>query len=192
MRRLAGWAVLAGLLATAAVAGGAGDDEWVQDSRDAAKQLGATLMGELTAALQTSPVEAIDVCKLRAPGIAAELGEQAGARIGRTALRVRNPANAPTDWQRDVLESFAASLAAGADAASLEHVEVAETGGVTERRWMKPIMTAPLCLTCHGGQIPAGIAQALSVAYPEDQATGFEAGQLRGAFYVVWRESAPK
>lgn len=163
---------------------------WVIDSRAAAQALGSRLMGELTTALARSPAAAIDVCSERAPQIAAEEAAARGAELGRTALRVRNPDNAPQAWQRRGLESLAASLAAGADPATLEFTEVAGTDGTVERRWMKPIMTGPLCLTCHGATLAPGVAEAVEARYPEDAATGFAAGELRGAFWVVWREPA--
>jgi hypothetical protein len=165
-------------------------ESWVLDSRAAAGQLGSQLMAELTGALQSSPADAIGVCRDRAPAIAAAVGARTGADLGRTALRVRNPANAPTDWQRLVLESFATQLAAGADPAGLEFTDTVISGGVTERRWMKPILTGPMCLQCHGSALAPGVADALTAAYPDDQATGFGAGELRGAFYVVWRRPA--
>jgi hypothetical protein len=178
------------LLLVAAHADSADPESWIVASRDAAGQLGGRLAGELASALQSSPVGAIAVCRERAPVIAAELARETGAQVGRTALKLRNPANAPLDWQRLVLESFATQLAAGASPASLEFTQIVESAGGLERRWMKPIMTAPLCLGCHGQALPPGVAEALAEKYPRDEATGFEAGQLRGAFYVVWREPA--
>jgi hypothetical protein len=53
-------------------------------------------------------------------------------------------------------------------------------------------MTAPLCLTCHGPTLAADVAAAVAARYPRDEATGFAAGDLRGALYVVWRETAPE
>lgn len=166
-------------------------EPWVVDSRAAAQQLGGRLMTELTRALQESPAAAIGVCSERAPAIAVEESAGRTASLGRTALRVRNAANAPTDWQRRALESFEAGLQAGAQPATLEFVDVVEVDGVIERRWMKPIMTGPLCLTCHGSNLVPEIASAIAARYPEDEATGFAAGDLRGAFYVVWREPPP-
>lgn len=163
---------------------------WVMESREAAQALGSRLMGELTAALARSPAAAIDVCSERAPQIAAEEAAARGAELGRTALRFRNPDNAPQAWQRRGLESLATALAAGADPATLEFTEVAATDGTVERRWMKPIMTGPLCLACHGATLAPEVAAAVEARYPDDTATGFAAGDLRGAFYVVWREPA--
>jgi hypothetical protein len=163
-RTLAGGIAI--LLLLVAAQADAGDPEsWIVASRDAAAQLGGRLAGELASALQSS-------------------------QVGRTALKLRNPANAPLDWQRSVLESFATQLATGASPASLEFTQTVGSAGGLERRWMKPIMTAPLCLGCHGRTLAPGVAEALAEKYPRDEATGFEAGQLRGAFYVVWREPA--
>jgi len=184
---LAGSAWLA--LAVPALAGGEDPAAWIAESRAAAQALGGALMGELTQALSRSPVEAIAVCSERAPAIAAEQAAHTGATVGRTAVRLRNPANAPAAWQRTVLEQFEREIAAGADPAALEYAQVVDAGGVVERRWMKPIMTAPLCLTCHGASLAPEVAAAIRARYPADRATGFAAGDLRGAFYVIWREA---
>lgn len=184
---------LAWLAAThLAVAGGPDPGGWVPESRQAAQALGGALIAELSSALAVSPVEAISVCSTRAPSIATEQSARFGATVGRTALRIRNPANAPAAWQREVLQQFARQLEAGADPATLEFAAEVNVGQVTERRFMKPIMTAPLCLTCHGDAVAPGLAQAIAERYPEDQATGFRAGELRGAFYVLWRDPGPE
>ncbi len=182
--------VLAWLASTpCAGAGEPGPEGWIRESRLAAQGLGGALMRELSAALAVSPLEAISVCSARAPAIAAEQSARLGAKVGRTALRVRNPANAPAPWQREALEDFARQLEAGADAAGLEYALEVVVDGATERRWMKPIMTAPLCLTCHGDALDPELAAVIAERYPEDRATGFTPGELRGAFYVVWLET---
>ena len=48
----------------------------------------------------------------------------------------------------------------------------------------------PLCLTCHGAALSPDVEAALAESYPEDHATGYSAGDLRGAF-VVERVIAP-
>jgi len=172
--------------------GAAQDDEWVVESRAAAGDLGAALMGELTRALAESPVAAIEVCSRRAGEIAARVSATTGAEVGRTAARYRNPDNAPTEWQQRGLDYFGAGLASGANPASLEFTETAVVDGRTIRRWMRPIMTAPLCLTCHGTDLQTEVAAVISERYPQDRATGFAAGDLRGAFHVSWVEARPE
>ena len=163
---------------------------WVDRSRALVAQLGGELKGELKGAIeQGGPVAAIGVCKERAPAIAARLSQQSGARVSRTALRVRNPANAPDDLQRAVLGQFAeqmASTPAGAAAGPPEAVfEIRGAQGI-ERRYMRAIPTEALCLTCHGATLSPELAAAIRRDYPADAATGFAQGELRGAFSVVW------
>jgi hypothetical protein len=51
---------------------------------------------------------------------------------------------------------------------------------------MRPIPAGGVCLACHGPAevLPNEVKQALKTKYPNDQATGYTAGQLRGAFSV--------
>src|SRR5512135_577731 len=163
------------------------DTAWVDQSRQLAMQLGGQLKGELTKAIaEGGPIAAINVCYLRAPEIAAQLSQASGARVGRTALRVRNPSNAPDDLERTVLEQFAADLGSGPVDRPLEAVFEIRRGDAVERRYMRAIPTDALCLTCHGKTIAPDLAAAIARDYPKDKATGFEQGQLRGAFSVVW------
>ena len=144
-------------------------------------QLGSRLKARLQAAIQgDGPVAAIEVCAVEAPQIAAEVSAASGFDVGRTALRVRNPANAPDEREAAVLDAWIASIDAGTPAAELDaHVEEGESF-----LWMKPIVTEPVCLMCHGKSLPEAVAAAIAERYPGDRATGFEAGDLRGAFTV--------
>ena len=170
----------------AALSAAAQDDERVALSRDAAAQLGQELTATLLSALGTDgPVEAIGICNVEASPIAARLSAQAGARVGRTALRIRNPDNAPDAAARAVLAAFERDLAAGATAPP-EHFEARADGSA---RYMSAIVTQPLCVTCHGSEIAPEVAAAISGHYPADQATGFAPGDLRGAFIVEWPAS---
>jgi hypothetical protein len=149
----------------------------------------SALKSELTAAMQSGgPVQAIEVCNKQAPAIAREVSLQQDVRIARVSLRNRNPGNAPNDWQRAVLESFEAQKAAGADPATLIWHEIADTdadSGGREFRFMQAIPTQPLCLACHGEALAPTVAAKVAELYPDDQATGFSEGDLRGAFVVT-------
>jgi len=156
--------------------------------RQLVKQLATELKTALSTALQTSPESAIGVCNERAPQIAGKIAQEHGVQIGRTALKVRNPANAPTEWQRGVLLDFQNRLASGEALASMEYSATIQGKEFIERRYMKAIPTEPLCVTCHGTQLAPSLKQAIANKYPRDQATGFSVGELRGAVYVVRRE----
>lgn len=146
----------------------------------------------MAAVKEGGPGSAVEVCKVKAPEIAASVpGEQGKGewQIGRTASKVRNPDNAPTPWQRSQLEAFAATIEADpeVDIASLEWDAVAEHEGEPRWRYMRGIPTGGLCLTCHGDpqSLPPPVKAKLAELYPKDEATGFSAGELRGAFVVT-------
>ena len=187
MKRIATLLVATLLPAALMAADPAPTPPWVEQSRQLANQLGSQLKTELAAAIAAGgPVAAIDVCHARAPAIAARLSQESGATVGRTALRVRNPINAPDGIERDVLEQFSAELSSGKAQGPLEAVFEIDRGGHVERRYMRAIPTDALCLTCHGPSLAPDVAAAIARDYPGDQATGFQQGQLRGAFVVTW------
>jgi hypothetical protein len=57
---------------------------------------------------------------------------------------------------------------------------------------MKAIPTAPLCLTCHGTAIEPRLQAELTALYPQDLATGYQAGELRGAFVALRKVDGAK
>ncbi|MCQ4346839.1 DUF3365 domain-containing protein [Pseudomonas stutzeri] len=136
------------------------------------------LLDTVKAAMQDGgPAKAVEACQLLAPQIAAQ-HSQAPWQLGRTALKVRNPDNAPDAWERQVLERFAARAAAGEPVMELRHAEVVDG----EFRLMKAIPTGEPCLACHGSNIKPELAAVIDQRYPQDQARGFALGELRGAF----------
>lgn len=163
--------------------------EWVAEARQKSAQLGSRLVSTLREALASrGPMGGVEVCKIRAPEIAARIS---GDRfdVGRTALRVRNPDNAPDAWEKSVLERFANSMSLGADSDDKQpvleewRVEMTEEGRVG--RYMKAIPTGPQCVVCHGETVAPALAETIQRLYPDDQATGFAPGDLRGAFTVT-------
>ena len=152
-------------------------------ARGVVKLFATELTGRLKQAMEVGgPTEAIAVCHTEAPVIAAGQSESSGWDIGRTSLRLRNPDNAPDAWEVAVLEEFAARKAQGEDVAKLERTEIVEADGARTFRYMKAIPTAEMCTACHGTALAPEVAASLAELYPQDQATGFAVGDLRGAF----------
>ncbi len=149
-------------------------------------QLGQKLRGTMQS---DGPIAAVGVCKETAPAIAKRLSEQHAAQVGRVGTRARNPkTGVPNAWQRDALAEFDARLAQGEKPAALEYWTVVDTGnGQRELRYAKAIVTQPLCVSCHGNaeDIPAPLLEKIRTEYPQDQATGYSAGKLRGAVVVT-------
>jgi hypothetical protein len=171
------------------IAAAAEPDDWPARSRALADQLTGQLKVELQQALQAGgPVAAIEVCRTRAPALAAQLSQESGAQVGRTALRVRNPANAPDELERKVLLQFAEEMAAAESpppSPPEAEFDLATSHGV-EHRYLRAIPLQPPCVLCHGKAIAPDVAAAIQRHYPEDSATGFEPGELRGAVTVRW------
>lgn len=158
-----------------------------ETARTAANQLAQTLGGELKAAMQAGgPVNAIPVCKERAPAIAAAVGRDKGVQIRRVSFKQRNIASVPDAWEARVLRDFEQRLAGGATTASLEHSEVVREGNGTTFRYMKGLVIQEVCMSCHGTResIPDAVKAKLAVEYPGDQATGYLPNMLRGAITV--------
>ena len=180
------------LLAASSFAGAAHAQEGGANAAELAKARGAikglaeNLRPTLVNALKTGgPVAAIEACQGVAPGIAAEQSAAHGVTVGRTALLVRNPANAADAWERKVLESFAAKIDGGAAPDTVDFGEMVEEGGRKTFRYMKAIpMAAEPCMACHGTELKPEIAAEIAKRYPQDKAVGFTPGKLRGAFTV--------
>jgi hypothetical protein len=152
--------------------------ESVERAASLAASFKTSLMSELGKGLAEGPEHAIGACSIRAPEIARELSTD-GVQIGRTALKLRNPRNAPAPWLVALLEEYSAA-GPGAEPRSVR-ID-AETVGYVE-----PLYVARPCLTCHGENVDAAVRERIAELYPEDQATGFRAGDFRGLLWVKIR-----
>ncbi len=179
--------VLTLVLAVPAMAGN--DDEMARrtrESRQVVKIFMGRLKGELQQAMKAGgPVRAIEVCRNKAPRIAAEMSQQTGWRVGRTSLRYRNPDNIPDAWEQLVLREFEARKARGEDVRKLEQAEIVTVDGHKQFRYMKAIPTGRICLTCHGEKLDPAVEKTLNRLYPHDEARGFRVGDIRGAFTII-------
>ena len=173
----------------AALQADSGADIASKESTRARAAIGAfasALQAELKHAMQQGgPVNAIGVCNTTAMPITAKVSLEQGLTLSRVSRKNRNPANAPKYWQGKVLESFENQKAAGDDLATMAWSEVATVDGKQQFRFMKAIPTGALCLQCHGSDISPEVSARLAELYPADKATGYAAGDIRGAFVVT-------
>lgn len=132
-----------------------------------------SLKGRLMEVIGTEgPAAAIAVCSEEAPQIAERIAQEHRLAIGRTSFRLRNTDNVPPEW-----------------ATRLVADRVGEPTYLTRDdkvAALLPIQVQTPCLMCHGQDdaIPPEVKAALAEHYPEDQATGFQEGDLRGWFWV--------
>lgn len=150
-----------------------------QQAKALAQEFVGLLKPQLKRAMAAGgPTNAIAVCADVAPGIADSLSAQSGWIVGRVSLKSRNASRAvPDPWERDVLQDFDRRQAAGEEAAGISFGEV--VGG--QYRYMQAQAVEPVCLICHGKDLADDVSQILQQYYPDDWATGYSLGQVRGA-----------
>lgn len=167
---------------------GPGADPELARAQQAMADLGQRLRAALQATItRNGVVAAVDFCATEAPAIAAAVSSQHGVVVGRSGVRQRNPANAPKAWQQAALAQFAEQTRAGADPSTLSY-RSHEAG---QLQLAKGLRVDPPCLLCHGdpSNIAPEVAAAIARHYPDDQATGFAVGELRG---LIWAEVADR
>ena len=150
--------------------------EFAATARAATQRVQRELQQALSEAMRDGgPASALEVCSVQAPGLAGQVSTETGVDVRRVSERNRNPDNVPTAPQIAVLHHFQANPA-------VEDTVIVEGDGPTYMRAIR--VGVDLCLQCHGE--PASLAEdvkaKLAELYPQDKATGFGMGDLRGAF----------
>ncbi len=160
--------------------------EEAASARAAIQQLRQVMMQALqTSMREVGPAEATAVCRHLAPEMAAEISAETGWQIRRPALKARNPANRPTELERGVLLGYLTRSLAGQSLEEMETVRLVEQDGKAYVHYMRAIPTLDACLTCHGSDLAPDVAAKIAEVYPEDEAIGFQVGELRGAFSLL-------
>jgi septation ring formation regulator EzrA len=178
--------VILGALLTAMQVTADDKTQLTQETRGAIKALAAELKGTLQAAMKSDgPIKAISVCNEQAPKLAQKVSDEKGMEVARTSLKIRNELNAPDAWELAVLEQFEQRKSKGEPVKAIEYSEITQHNGNKVFRYMKAIPADDVCLMCHGEKIPDQLSAKLDQLYPNDQATGFKKGDIRGAFTAV-------
>jgi hypothetical protein len=153
--------------------------------KEAVPALAGALKTRLQAAMSDGgPEAAARVCADEAQAMTQKLADERGVSVGRSSLRLRNPANQGPEWVTAWLTEQGERPAAGVE--GFARVDV--VGGTRVARVLKPIPVDALCLTCHGPKetLTEPVRALLAARYPTDAATGYAVGDLRGA---VWGEA---
>lgn len=106
-----------------------------------------------------------------------------GINIKQTSLKIRNPVNAPNKWEKKSLESFQApDYPKGTPI-----TEVVTLDGKKIYHFIKPVYVNQLCLQCHGKKedLDKNIREFLEFNYPNDMATNYKEGEVRGGISVT-------
>lgn len=142
------------------------------DVSDADRARGAALIGELkksllgavTRAMAGGVPAAIDACHAEAPALTAA---------------------ALAGWQLEAIGHFEQLKRGGTALANQSYARVLPDGRVA---YAEPLVIQDLCVACHGGAVAPDVKAVLAARYPDDRATGYAVGDLRG---VAWVELPP-
>ena len=139
------------------------------------KQLGTRLKHKLQ---EKGPADAIEYCSERALPITARVGDGMGWTLKRITDKPRNASNQATPEELVLLAAMRSDLESG-------HLEPFYRLGEAV---YQPLLVEAPCLLCHGEHLANDVREALVKRYPDDAATGYRLGQLRGAIKVVPRK----
>ena len=145
--------------------------EIAESARDA---LAKRMMGRVSEAVAAGGhTNAVEVCNKEAPAITRAVAEEYGVKIGRVSDRMRNAESRPPAWVEPII-------------AERPGLATQRRDGEGNLQAIFPILIAQPCLACHGAEeeLAPGVKDALARLYPDDEATGYSIGDLRGWFWV--------
>lgn len=128
------------------------------------------------------PGNAITFCNVHALALTDSLTSEYNCLIHRVSDKYRNPANIPTVNDLEI-------LAAMSSAKAMKPLVVSEDGQIVYYRPIKIVM--PSCLRCHGSagkEIDTKTLDIIREKYPNDLATGYKEGDLRGLWKITFLE----
>ncbi len=155
--------------------------------RKAAADFMSELKGILMNQVKTNGfASAVKVCSDTARVLTSNFGMQRGIFIKRVSFKNRNKNDYPDEFESKVIKQFEQMKEEGKLDKTTEYFEVVKEGEFKYLRYVKPIIVEAPCLNCHGSSdvIPKEVKEILSKKYPDDKATGYVVGDLRGAVSV--------
>lgn len=157
----------------------------VQLGKAVAAETFGLLSSNLQSAIQSGGVSnALSFCSLAASPLTAGMAEKHGVTLKRITHKARNSAAKANETELAILQTFASALTASTNPPP----PFATNLVAGQATFFAPIVIAnELCLKCHGEPGKDISAENLAVIkqhYPQDEATGFQLGQLRGAWRI--------
>lgn len=158
----------------------------VEKGKSIAQQTFAALSGNLKSAMAMGGLEhAVSYCNVNAMPLTDSLSNHFNVTIKRVSAQYRNPKNKPDSLEMYYLVDYKRGLLNGK-----ELQPVFDESGA-RGRFFAPILTKELCVSCHGlpgNEISESLYADIKKLYPDDQAIGFKAGDLRGMWSITFAE----
>ncbi len=157
----------------------------IATGQTASAELLQTLGSQLKSHMKSGgPVDAANFCAQSAYPLTDSVAKsfEKEVQIKRVSLKYRNPANAPQADEQSVLESFEKLHGEGA---ALPQEVVKKVDDDTYKYFKPLLINNEVCLKCHGVIENEALKKTIQEHYPEDRATGYRMGDLRGAIVVT-------
>lgn len=156
--------------------------EYLEKGQDLAtetqKVLGSNLMKAIN---EGGPINALEFCNIQAYPLTDSMATALKAHITRVTDKPRNQANMANKDELTYIASVKEKLGAGEQVSPDISVMDGKVTGYY------PIITNQMCMQCHGSendQINEETLAKIKELYPNDQATGYGVGELRGIWVV--------
>jgi len=150
-----------------------------------AAQAFALLSSNLSQAIgQSGLTNALAFCSDQALPLTDLVAATNQARIRRVTHKPRNPRSLATPAERLILDAYRVELARGNTALA---PVVVSPDPITVTVYAPIVIANPLCLDCHGtpgAELRPEVLAFIRRLYPQDAATGFRLGELRGAWRI--------
>ena len=158
------------------------DDEIVKKADQVSSILVQKLGGELKTQMQTNgAIGALHFCSQNALSLSDQVAKETQTSLKRISTNERNPVNKATADEAALLKKWNDSLKNGQPLPPYAIVNLSPSTAV----YYKPIViNNEACLKCHGN-VEGEMAKEIKAAYPEDKATGYKMGDLRGMIAVT-------
>ncbi len=172
-------------------------DDNIQKSIELARKVSNELVDSVKAVLfkelsKGGYLEAMKTCSGLAQEIIKAHQEKYNIYVRRISEKYRNEADKPDDYEYKILGKLNNLNKQGE--LPQEYYEVVNENGEKYVRYFKPLIVQPMCLNCHGTDefLKQEIKEFLRKTYPKDKATGYQAGDFRGAVSVKIKLSNSK
>jgi len=132
----------------------------------------------------------VDFCHENAGKLSDSLGRVHNVVIRRSSHKFRNPENKPDLDEEAVLNEY---LRLQEENKPMEPVVMKDSEGYVH--FYAPIKLKEKCMQCHGEvgkDIPEEVYKVIKEKYPNDKATGFKTGELRGIWNIKFLDMADK
>jgi hypothetical protein len=153
-----------------------------QQGKEIVKASFSALSSQLKSAMKQGGVPyALTFCNVTAMPITDSLAAHYDVDIKRVSTQNRNPDNAADALEESVISSLQKMMVASYDGINMVVLDQEENPV-----YIQHIVLADQCLQCHGApgtDITAANYEIIKTLYPDDKATGYRSGDLRG----IWR-----